>query len=146
MRLHDLRRPEGAVKTKKRLGRGPGSGLGKTSGKGHKGARARKGYSLNTGFEGGQMPLQRRIPKFGFKNPFRKEYALVNVGDLNRFDDGAEIDAAALKEAGLINKILDGVKVLGFGELEKKLVIHAAKASKSAIEKVAAKGGEVKLG
>lgn len=146
MRLHDLKRPEGAVKTKKRLGRGPGSGLGKTSGKGHKGARARKGYSLNTGFEGGQMPLQRRIPKFGFKNPFRKEYALVNVGDLNRFEDGAEIDTAALKAAGLINKVLDGVKILGFGELEKKLVIHAAKASKTAIEKVSAKGGEVKLG
>lgn len=146
MRLHDLKRPDGAVKTRKRLGRGPGSGLGKTSGKGHKGARARKGYSLNTGFEGGQMPLQRRVPKFGFKNPFRKEYALVNVGDLNRFDDGAEISAATLKEAGLINKILDGIKILGNGDLEKKLVIHAAKASKSALEKIQAKGGEVKLG
>lgn len=146
MRLHDLKRPEGAVKTRKRLGRGPGSGLGKTSGKGHKGARARKGYSLNTGFEGGQMPLQRRIPKLGFKNPFRKEYALVNVGDLNRFEDGTEITAVLLREAGLISKLLDGVKVLGNGDLEKKLVVCAAKASKSALEKIVAKGGEVKLG
>lgn len=146
MRLHDLKRPEGAVKTKKRIGRGPGSGLGKTSGKGHKGARARKGYSLNTGFEGGQMPLQRRIPKVGFKNPFRKEYALVNVADLNIFEDGTEVTAELLKEAGLINKLHDGVKILGNGDLEKKLVVNARKISKTAQEKIEAKGGEVKLG
>ena len=146
MRLHDLKRPEGAVKTKKRIGRGPGSGLGKTSGKGHKGARARKGYSLNVGFEGGQMPLQRRIPKLGFKNPFRKEFACVNVCDLNRFEDGTEITAELLKEAGLINKILDGLKVLGNGDLEKKLIVHALKISKNAQEKIEARGGEVKLG
>lgn len=146
MRLHDLKRPEGAVKTRKRLGRGPGSGLGKTSGKGHKGARARKGYSLNTGFEGGQMPLQRRVPKFGFKNPFRKEFACVNVSDLNRFEDGTEITVALLKEAGLVNKLLDGLKILGDGTLEKKLIVCADKVSKSAMEKIQALGGEVKLG
>lgn len=145
MRLHDLKRPEGATKNRKRIGRGPGSGTGKTSGKGHKGARARKGYSLNVGFEGGQMPLQRRVPKLGFKNPFRKEYACVNVGDLNRFEDGAEIDVLVLKEAGLINKLLDGLKVLGNGDLEKKLTVRANKISKAAAEKIAAKGGEVKL-
>lgn len=146
MRLHDLKRPEGAVKTKKRIGRGPGSGLGKTSGKGHKGARARKGYSLNTGFEGGQMPLQRRIPKVGFKNPFRKEYALVNVSDLNIFEDGTEVTFELLKGAGLVNKMQDGLKVLGNGELEKKLIVNAQKISKTAQEKIEAKGGEVKLG
>lgn len=146
MRLHDLKRPEGAVKTRKRLGRGPGSGLGKTSGKGHKGARARKGYSLNVGFEGGQMPLQRRVPKFGFKNPFRKEYACVNVCDLNRFEDGTEVTPSLLIEQGIIKKLLDGLKVLGKGDLEKKLVVHAHKISKTAMEKISSKGGEVKLG
>ncbi len=146
MRLHDLKRPEGAVKTKKRIGRGPGSGFGKTAGKGHKGARARKGYSLNTGFEGGQMPLQRRIPKLGFKNPFRKEFAVVNVCDLNIFDDGTEVTPALLMKAGIVRKLLDGLKVLGKGDLEKKLVVHALKMSKTAQEKIEAKGGEVKLG
>jgi len=145
MRLHDLKRPEGAVKTRKRLGRGPGSGLGKTSGKGHKGARARKGYSLNVGFEGGQMPLQRRIPKFGFKNPFRKVFACVNVSELNRFEEGTEVTPLLLAEAGLINKLFDGIKILGDGDLEKKLTVYAHKVSKSALEKIQAKGGEVKL-
>ncbi|TLN23045.1 50S ribosomal protein L15, partial [bacterium] len=98
------------------------------------------------GFEGGQMPLQRRIPKVGFKNPFRKEFACVNVMDLNRFEDGTEVTAALLIETGIIKKVLDGVKVLGKGDLEKKLVVHAQKISKGAQEKIEARGGEVKLG
>ncbi len=146
MRLHDLKRPAGAVKKKKRVGRGPGSGQGKTSARGQKGARSRSGYSLNVGFEGGQMPLQRRIPKVGFKNPFRKEYACVNVELLNRFDDGTEVTAELLIEQGVIKKLLDGLKILGNGELEKKLVVHAAKVTKGAQEKIEARGGEVKLG
>ncbi|TAL16277.1 50S ribosomal protein L15 [bacterium] len=146
MRLHDLRRPVGAVKKKKRVGRGPGSGFGKTSARGHKGARARSGYSRRPGFEGGQMPLQRRIPKVGFTNPFRKEFAVVNVLDLNRFEDGTEITPELLIEAGVIKKILDGLKILGKGELERKLVVYAAKVSKGAQEKIEARGGEVKLG
>jgi large subunit ribosomal protein L15 len=146
MRLHDLRRPVGAVKKKKRVGRGPGSGFGKTSARGHKGARARSGYSRRPGFEGGQMPLQRRIPKVGFTNPFRKEFAVVNVLDLNRFEDGTEITPELLIEAGVIKKVLDGLKILGKGELERKLVVYAAKVSKGAQEKIEARGGEVKLG
>lgn len=146
MRLHDLKRPAGAVKKKKRVGRGPGSGAGKTAARGHKGARARSGYSLSPGFEGGQMPLQRRIPKVGFKNPFRKEYACVNVCDLNRFEDGTQVTPEMLIEAGLVKKFLDGVKILGKGDLEKKLVVCASKVTDGAKEKIEARGGEVKLG
>jgi large subunit ribosomal protein L15 len=146
MRLHDLKRPEGAVKKRKRVGRGPGSGLGKTAGKGHKGARARTGYSRRPGFEGGQMPLQRRVPKLGFKNPFRKEYACVNVCDLNRFEDGTEITPSLLIEAGMVKKMLDGLKILGKGELEKKLTVYAHKITRGAKEKIEARGGEVKVG
>jgi large subunit ribosomal protein L15 len=146
MRLHDLKRPEGAVKKKKRVGRGPGSGTGKTAARGHKGARARSGYSLSAGFEGGQMPLQRRIPKVGFKNPFRKEYACVNVCELNRFEDGTQITPELLIESGLIKKLKDGLKILGKGDLEKKLVVVACKVTEGAKEKIEARGGEVKLG
>ncbi len=143
MRLHDLRPPKGAVKGRKRVGRGPGSGMGKTASRGHKGARARAS-KLKTGFEGGQMPLQRRLPKIGFKNPFRKEYAYVNVCDLNRFEDGTEVTAALLIEKGLVKKLGDGLKILGKGELEKKLVVVAEKVSKGARSKIEARGGEVK--
>lgn len=144
MRLHDLKRPKGAVKQKKRVGRGPGSGLGKTAGRGHKGARARAGYGGKQGFEGGQMPLARRLPKVGFKNPFRKEYACVNVCDLNRFDDGTEVTPVLLVEQGLVKKLQDGVKILGKGDLERKLVVVAHKVSQGARDKIEALGGEVK--
>jgi large subunit ribosomal protein L15 len=143
MRLHDLRRPKGAVKEKKRVGRGPGSGMGKTSTRGHKGSLARAGKQ-KTGFEGGQMPLQRRIPKVGFRNPFRKEYACVNVCDLNRFEDGTEVTPALLVEDGVLKSMKDGLKILGKGELEKRLVIVADKVSRGAREKIEARGGEVK--
>ena len=144
MRLHDLKRPKGAAKDKKRVGRGPGSGLGKTSGRGHKGARARSGYGGKQGFEGGQMPLARRLPKVGFKNPFRKEYACVNVCDLNQFEDGTEITPALLIEQGLVKKLKDGLKILGKGELERKLVVVAHKISEGARQKIEGRGGEVK--
>jgi len=144
MRLHDLKRPKGAVKERKRVGRGPGSGNGKTAGRGHKGQLARSGGSSRPGFEGGQMPLHRRIPKVGFHNPFRKEYACINVQDLNRFEDGTEITAAVLLEMGLIKKLKDGVKVLGKGELERKLVVAVQRVSHGAREKIEALGGEVK--
>ena len=143
MRLHDLKAPAGATKAKKRVGRGPGSGTGKTATRGHKGARARAS-KLKTGFEGGQMPLQRRLPKVGFKNPFRKEYACVNVCELNRFEDGTEVTLALLLETGLVKKALDGLKVLGKGELERKLSIVAQKVSEGARGKIEARGGEVK--
>jgi len=146
MRLHELKRPEGAVKKKKRIGRGPGSGTGKTAGRGHGGAKSRSGYSLRAGFEGGQTPLQRRIPKVGFTNPFRKEYTCVNVEELNRFDDGVEVTIELLMEVGLVKKIRSGLKIMGKGELEKKLVVHTNKVTKGALEKIEARGGEVKLG
>jgi large subunit ribosomal protein L15 len=143
MRLHDLKAPKGATKAKKRVGRGPGSGWGKTATRGHKGARARAS-KLKTGFEGGQMPLQRRIPKVGFRNPFRKEYACVNVVDLNRFEDGTEVTLALLMDAGVVRKAKDGLKILGKGELERKLLVVAHKVSEGARGKIVARGGEVK--
>lgn len=142
MRLHDLRRPKGAVKKRIRVGRGEGSGFGKTAGRGEKGQRARSGGG-KTGFEGGQMPLQRRLPKIGFRNPFRKEYACVNVSDLNRFEDGTEVTAALLQQHGLIRQPKDGVKILGKGELERRLVVFAHKVSRGAKEKIEALGGKV---
>jgi large subunit ribosomal protein L15 len=144
MRLHDLKRPKGAVKQRKRVGRGSGSGWGKTAARGQKGQRSRSGAGGKVGFEGGQMPLQRRLPKVGFYNEFRKEYAYVNVGDLNRFEDGAEITPALLLEQGLIKKLKDGVKVLGKGDLERKLVVSVHKISQGARQKIEAAGGEVK--
>lgn len=145
MKLHELSPAFGSKKAAKRIGRGAGSGTGKTAGKGHKGQNARSGGGVRPGFEGGQMPLQRRVPKRGFVNIFRTNYATINVSDLNRFEDGAVVDAAALKEAGLIKKALDGVKVLGNGELEKKLSVTAAKFSATAKEKIEKAGGKAEV-
>ena len=145
MKLHELQPAQGARTAPKRLGRGSGSGLGKTSGKGHKGQKARSGGGVRPGFEGGQMPLARRLPKRGFTNIFAKVYATVNVSDLNAFEDGAEITSEALKEQGVIKKIGDGLKVLGNGKLEKKLTVKAVKFSKSAEEKIVAAGGSIEV-
>ncbi len=146
MKLHELERNAGSVHSKKRVGRGPGSGLGKTSGRGEKGQKARSGASINPVFEGGQTPLYRRIPKRGFKNAlFRVRYATVNVSELNVFDDNTVVTPALLKEKRIINKELDGVKVLGNGKLEKKLTIQANKFSKSALEKIEKAGSKAEV-
>ena len=145
MKLHELKPAIGSTTAPKRLGRGVGSGLGKTSGKGHKGAKARSGGGKRPGFEGGQMPLTRRLPKRGFTNIYRKEYAAVNVSALERFEDGATVTAEALIEAGLIKKTLDGVKILGGGELTKKLTVSVDKVTESAKEKIEAAGGKVEV-
>ncbi|MBQ9942908.1 MAG: 50S ribosomal protein L15 [Clostridia bacterium] len=145
MKLHELQPAIGSTTAPKRLGRGVGSQLGKTSGKGHKGAKARSGGGKRPGFEGGQMPLTRRIPKRGFTNIFAKEYATINVSALNVFEDGSVVTAEALLEMGLIKKVLDGVKVLGGGELEKKLTVNVAKVTASAKEKIEAIGGKVEV-
>jgi large subunit ribosomal protein L15 len=145
MKLHELHPAEGSTSAQKRLGRGSGSGLGKTSGKGHKGAKARSGGGKRPGFEGGQMPLYRRVPKRGFNNVFGTEYAEVNVERLEAFEDGAVVDAKALLEARIIRKELDGVKVLGGGELTKKLTVKAAKFTASAKEKIEAVGGKAEV-
>jgi large subunit ribosomal protein L15 len=141
MELNNLKPKKGARHAKKRLGRGPGSGHGKTAGRGEKGQKSRSGYSGKRGFEGGQMPLHRRIPKRGFTNIFKKDYAIVNVSDLDRFDNGATIDETALRQAGLVKGQHDGVKVLGDGELSKKLTVSATKFSKSAREIIEKAGG-----
>ena len=145
MKLQELQPAIGSTTAPKRLGRGVGSQLGKTSGKGHKGAKARSGGGKRPGFEGGQMPLTRRIPKRGFTNIFAKEYATINVSALNVFEDGSVVTAEALLEMGLIKKVLDGVKVLGGGELEKKLTVNVAKVTASAKEKIEAIGGKVEV-
>lgn len=141
MELSNLKPKKGARHAKKRLGRGPGSGHGKTAGRGEKGQKSRSGYSGKRGFEGGQMPLHRRIPKRGFTNIFKKDYAVVNVSDLERFDTGATIDEATLRSAGLVKGAHDGVKILGDGELTKKLTVSATKFSKSAKEIIEKAGG-----
>ncbi|MGE5372718.1 MAG: 50S ribosomal protein L15 [Solirubrobacterales bacterium] len=143
MKLNDLKAPDGASKRTKRVGRGIGSGHGKTSTRGHKGQWARSGGGVRPGFEGGQMPLQRRLPKRGFTNIFRKQYAIVNVRDLEIFENGTVVDPMLLIEAGLIKKIMDGVKILGDGELTKSLTVKAHKISKQAEEKITASGGEI---
>ena len=145
MKLHELHPAAGSTTAPKRLGRGVGSGLGKTSGKGHKGAKARSGGGKRPGFEGGQMPLYRRVPKKGFNNIDRTEYATVNVGQLDIFDNGTVVTVETLKEAGLVKKILDGVKILGNGELTKKLTVEAAKFSGTAKEKIEALGGKAEV-
>ena len=141
MRLEELKPKEGSKKNAKRVGRGPGSGLGKTSGKGHKGQKARSGGVKGPGFEGGQMPLQRRLPKRGFTNIFRKEYAVVNLADLEKIGGSAAITPEVLVEKRLVRKLGDGVKILGNGELKTKLIVRAHKFSKSAKEKIEAAGG-----
>ncbi|NLE20970.1 MAG: 50S ribosomal protein L15 [Clostridiales bacterium] len=141
MKLHDLKPAPGSQTKAKRLGRGIGSGLGKTSGKGHKGAKARSGGGKAPGFEGGQMPLTRRVPKSGFKNPFRKEYAIVNVGSLEQFEDGAVVTVELLRAAGLVRGLKDGVKILGTGELSRKLTVQVDRFTGSAKEKIEKAGG-----
>ena len=146
MKLHNMVQPAGAFKTVRRVGRGVGSGLGKTSGKGHKGQNARSGGGKGPTFEGGQLPLFRRLSKRGFNNyEFRTVYSTVNVSDLNRFEDGTVVDIALLKEVGLIKKELDGVKVLGSGELTKKLTVKANAFTKSAQEKIETIGGKTEV-
>ena len=146
MKLHELRPSEGAFKTSKRLGRGTGSGLGKTSGKGHKGQNARSGGGVRPGFEGGQIPLFRRLPKRGFSNAmFKVEYATINVSDLEKFEDGAVVTPELLKEMGILKKQLAGVKVLGNGNLTKKVTVKANKFSASAVEKIEAIGGKAEV-
>ena len=146
MKLHELKPNEGSVQTRKRVGRGPGSGLGKTSGKGHKGQNARSGGGVRPGFEGGQLPLFRRLPKRGFNNyEFRTEYAVVNVVDLNDFKDGSVIELKNLKESGLVKKEKDGIKILGSGELTKKLTVKANKFSSTAKEKIENAGGKIEV-
>lgn len=143
MNIQTLSPAPGARTSQKRLGRGIGSGIGKTSGKGHKGQNARSGGGVRPGFEGGQIPLIRRLPKRGFNNQFRKVYAIVNVADLNRFEDGAVVDVTTLLESGLIGKVeAYGVKVLGNGELTKKLTVKADKFTASAKEKIEKVGGK----
>ena len=141
MELSNLKPKKGARHAKKRVGRGPGSGHGKTSSRGEKGQKSRSGYSGKRGFEGGQMPLHRRLPKRGFTNIFKKDYAVVNVSDLERFDNGASVDEAMLRQAGLVKGSHDGVKVLGDGELSKKLTVSATQLSNSAQEIIEKAGG-----
>ena len=146
MKLHELEKNIGATHSKKRVGRGSGSGLGKTSGKGQKGQKARSGASINPVFEGGQLPLYRRIPKRGFSNAkFKTEYAVINLSDLNVFEDGTVVTPALLSETGMVKKQLSGIKVLGEGKLEKKLTIKAHKFSKSALEKIKESGSTVEV-
>lgn len=145
MKLNDLKATEGARSTKKRIGRGLGSGNGKTSGKGQRGQNSRSGGGVAIGFEGGQTPFFKRMPKRGFTNFTRKEYAIVNVEDLNKFEDGVTVDFAAVKAAGLVKKELDGLKVLGNGKLEKKLTVKAAKFSASAKKAIEEAGGTAEV-
>ena len=145
MKLNELKATDGARFTKKRIGRGQGSGTGKTSGKGQKGQNSRSGGGVAIGFEGGQTPFFKRMPKRGFTNYTRKEYAIVNVADLNRFEDGVTVDYEALKAAGLLKKHLDGVKVLGGCKLEKKLTVKAEKFSATAVKAIEEAGGTVEV-
>jgi large subunit ribosomal protein L15 len=143
MQLHDLAPAPGSRKNRKRIGRGPGSGMGKTSTKGHKGLKARSGGSVRPGFEGGQMPIYRRLPKRGFKNIFKTNNAILNVQDLDRFEDGAVIDIDVLRGEGLVKGRVDGVKILGQGELSKKFTLKSVLVSKTAREKIESAGGSI---
>lgn len=145
MKLQELRPAEGSTQSVKRVGRGTGSGLGKTSGKGHKGAKARSGGGKRPGFEGGQMPLTMRLPKRGFTNIFRKEYVAVNIDRLEMFEDGAVVTPVTLIEYGIIKNVQDGVKILGNGEITKKLTVQANKFSESAKQKIEAAGGKAEV-
>jgi large subunit ribosomal protein L15 len=145
MRLHELKSPKGARISKKRVGKGIGSGLGKTSGRGHKGQKARSGGGVRPGFEGGQMPLHRALPKRGFTSVFKKEFNELNVARLNVFEDGTEVTPALLREKGLIKSLKDGVKILGGGELEKSLIVLAHGFSKAATDKIRAAGGKAEV-
>lgn len=146
MKLHELQPAAGSQKTRTRVGRGLGSGLGKTSGRGQKGQNSRSGGGVRSGFEGGQMPLYRRLPKRGFNNVFAKQYAEVNVEQLNRFEDGATVDPVALIEAGILKNVRDGIRILGNGTLEtKNLTVIANGFTKSAEEKITAAGGKVEV-
>ena len=145
MKLHELAPAPGSKQTRNRIGRGLGSGNGKTAGKGMKGQNSRSGGGTRTGFEGGQMPIYRRLPKRGFKNIFAKEYAEVNVSTLERFDDGATVDPVALVEAGILKNVQDGVRILGNGELTKKLTVRANGFTKTAESKITAAGGKVEV-
>src|SRR6187455_3214960 len=146
MSLNKIRPPKGAKHAKKRVGRGPGSGHGKTSSRGHKGAQSRSGFSFKRGFEGGQMPLHRRVPKRGFHNPFRVEYAVVNLDTLAEvFDAGSEVTPDLLRDRGLVRKANVPVKVLGRGDITKQLTVRAHKFSGSAAEKIAAAGGAAEV-
>ena len=145
MKLHELSPAPGSRKKPTRVGRGLGSGLGKTSGKGHKGQKARAGGGVRPGFEGGQMPIYRRLPKRGFYNKFGKKFAEVNVLELNRFEDGSVVDPVALIEAGIIKNVRDGVKILGNGEITKALTVVANGFTKSATEKITAAGGKIEV-
>ncbi len=145
MKLNQLTATPGATKERKRIGRGYGAGTGKTAGKGHKGQKARAGHGQKPGFEGGQMPMQRRLPKRGFNNIFAKEIISINVGSLNKFEDGASVDAAALIEAGILKKDCDGIKILSNGTLTKKLTVKANAFSAAAKEKIEAAGGKAEV-
>ena len=146
MKLHELMQNAGAKQERRRVGRGMGSGLGKTSGRGEKGQKARSGVSIPASFEGGQLPLYRRLPKRGFSNaPFKIKYATINVSDLNRFKDGTEVTPALLREVGLLKNQLDGIKVLGNGNLERKLTIKANKFSREAINKIKKSGSKYEV-
>ena len=146
MKLHELSPAAGSKKEGKRIGRGAGSGQGKTAGKGHKGQKARAGRGMRPGFEGGQMPLQRRVPKRGFVNIFGKEFSIVNVSALDQsFEDGAVVDIDALIEKGLVKKVLDGVKILGNGEISKKLTVQVNAYSEAAKQKIEAAGGKAEV-
>ncbi|WP_018663942.1 50S ribosomal protein L15 [Heyndrickxia acidiproducens] len=145
MKLHELKPAEGSRKERNRVGRGIGSGNGKTAGKGHKGQKARSGGGVRLGFEGGQTPLFRRLPKRGFTNIHRKEYAVVNLDALNRFEDGTEVTPALLLETGLVSKEKSGIKVLANGKLEKKLTVKAHKFSSAAKEAIEAAGGSIEV-
>ena len=146
MKLHELSPAAGSKKEVKRIGRGAGSGQGKTAGKGHKGQKARAGRGMRPGFEGGQMPLQRRVPKRGFVNIFGKEFSIVSVSALDQsFEDGAVVDIDALIEKGLVKKVLDGVKILGNGEISKKLTVQVNAYSEAAKQKIEAAGGKAEV-